>query len=105
MKADWPYWLQKPCPTWCDQFHEPHDPDRRHISTDHIREVLLSTEDAVGPGQPAELVVYLDQHVREVGPRVILDQLPASRGRVHLLPAEARRLGQALLETAALAET
>jgi hypothetical protein len=108
-----PYWLHGPCPAWCDQLHEDHldGPDRRHMSA--TTEILLSTEDQTVLGEkprqltdyhPTELVIYLDQHVREIGPRVVMDQLPCDRGKLHLLPAEARRVSEALVEMAVLAE-
>jgi hypothetical protein len=77
------------------------------------REILLSTEDSTVLGEkphqlsdyhPTELVIYLDQHVREMGPRVVMDQLPGDRGKLHLLPTEARRVSEALVEMAVLAE-
>ncbi|ONI72744.1 hypothetical protein ALI144C_42820 [Actinosynnema sp. ALI-1.44] len=109
-----PFWLHEPCPTWCDQFHEGDldVSDRRHVSDD-ARTILLSTEDMKVRGQvphkpsdyqPVELVIYLDQHVREVGPRIVFDQLPGDRKMVHLLPTEARRVADALLAMALLAE-
>jgi hypothetical protein len=111
---DRPYWLDEPCPAWCDKLHEEHlyVADRRHISSDYMREVILSTEDPVVIGEkphdlsdyhPTELVIYLDQHVREVAPRVIIDQVPAGRRKLHFLPAEARRVGEALLRLATMA--
>nr|WP_042180090.1 hypothetical protein [Kibdelosporangium sp. MJ126-NF4]CEL14202.1 hypothetical protein [Kibdelosporangium sp. MJ126-NF4]CTQ88570.1 hypothetical protein [Kibdelosporangium sp. MJ126-NF4] len=109
-----PFWLQGPCPAWCDQFHEDKldSGDRRHVSDD-VREVQLSTEDMNVHGQaphkasdyrPTELAIYLDQHVREIGPRVVLDRLPRDRTKLHLLPPEARRIAQALLDMVTLAE-
>ncbi|ONI81617.1 hypothetical protein ALI144C_20170 [Actinosynnema sp. ALI-1.44] len=109
-----PFWLHEPCPAWCDKFHEDNldSGDRRHVS-DEVREVQLSSEDMSVHGQsphkasdyrPTELVIYLDQHVREIGPRVIVDQLPGDRTKLHLLPTEARRVAEALLDMVALAE-
>nr|WP_042183018.1 hypothetical protein [Kibdelosporangium sp. MJ126-NF4]CEL15301.1 hypothetical protein [Kibdelosporangium sp. MJ126-NF4]CTQ95657.1 hypothetical protein [Kibdelosporangium sp. MJ126-NF4] len=109
-----PFWLHGPCPTWCDEFHEADldNGDRRHIS-DEVRNVLLSTEDMNVSGRkphnpadyrPTELVIYLDQHVREIGPRIVVGQLPGDRTKLHLLPAEARQLGKALLDMAATVE-
>ncbi|MBE1465124.1 hypothetical protein [Kibdelosporangium phytohabitans] len=75
---------------------------------------MLSSEDLSVAGQvphkpsdyrPTELVVYLDQHVREVGPRVVVGQLPGDRTKLHLLPAEARQVAQALLDMADLADS
>nr|CEL17459.1 hypothetical protein [Kibdelosporangium sp. MJ126-NF4]CTQ91314.1 hypothetical protein [Kibdelosporangium sp. MJ126-NF4] len=99
---------------WCDRLHEDNldNGDRLHMSDD-VRDVLLSTEDLRISGQvphkpsdyrPTELVIYLDQHVREVGPRVVVGQLPGDRTKLHLLPAEARQVAQALLDVANLAE-
>jgi hypothetical protein len=77
------------------------------------KETLLSTEDPTIVGgkphqlldyRPPELVICLDQHVREIGPRVVLDQFPSDRSKLHLLPGEARRVGEALVEMAVLAE-
>jgi hypothetical protein len=109
-----PYWLHGPCPAWCDQRHEDHlnGSDRSHMSS-KTREILLSTEDQTVLGEKprqlsdyhtTELVIYLDQHVREIGPRVVMDQLPGDRGKLHLLPSEARRVSEALVEMAVLAE-
>jgi Domain of unknown function (DUF6907) len=109
-----PFWLDGPCPDWCDRLHEDHlrEPDRRHVSSTHAREILLSPEDLTVVGgkphlaadyRPTELMIYLGQHVREIGPRVILGQLPGDRTELHLLPAEARRLGETLLHMATIA--
>lgn len=109
-----PYWLAEPCPVWCDKLHDEQafEADRRHLSSGYLAQVVLSTEDPVVQGArlgdraqyfPAELVLYLDQHVREVGPRVVIDQVPAERRQLYLLPVEARQVGEALIRLAGLA--
>ncbi|ALG12478.1 hypothetical protein H4W33_003084 [Kibdelosporangium phytohabitans] len=81
--------------------------------SEDVWDVLLSTEDLRVAGQvphkpsdyrPTELVIYLDQHVREIGPRVVVGQPPGDRTKLHLLPAEARQIAQALLDMVNLME-
>jgi hypothetical protein len=109
-----PFWLHEPCPVWCDKLHEEHldVADRRHISSGCMSEVVLSSEDPIVMGEkphdlsdyfPTELAIYLDQHVREIAPRVIIDQLPCDRKKLHFLPTEARQVGEALIRLAAMA--
>jgi hypothetical protein len=109
-----PFWLHEPCPVWCDKLHEEHldVADRRHISSECMSEVVLSSENPVVVGEkphdlpeyfPTKLVIYLDQHIREITPRVIVDQLPWDRQKLHFLPTEARQVGEALIRLAAMA--
>ncbi|TCO62774.1 DUF6907 domain-containing protein [Actinocrispum wychmicini] len=112
---DLPYYLAGPCPPWCDRAHEDtvDDAERLHMSTGLMWEVMLVTEDPVKSDSephtlsdyfPPELAVYMDQHVREVSPRIAIDGLPAGRTQLHLLPAEARTVGEALIHLAEVAE-
>jgi hypothetical protein len=82
------------------------------MGTDLMTEVVLSTEDPAAIGEkphtladyfPVELVVYVDQHVREVSPRVAIDGIPAERTQLHFLAAEARQVGEALIRLAEVA--
>jgi hypothetical protein len=73
--------------------------------------VVLSTEDPAysteSDGCPLNcprLQTYVEQHVREIGPRVVIDQVPHGRTKLAFLPGEAIHLGQALIRLAAMAD-
>lgn len=106
-----PYWADGPCPAWCDRDHPGW---RMHMSTGWMCFVVLSTEDPVtvdlgrdGVSEyvrvPKELEVYLEQHFREVGPRVVISQRPTGRPAMKLLPEEALHLGEGLIRLATMA--
>lgn len=109
-----PYWQAVPCPAWCDNPHEDSDfvDDRRHMS-DWSAHVVLTTEEPTfiertpagdGPWSvPFELTVWLDQHVQEAAPRVVLHETHRRIDEMHLTPAEARQLGEALIHGADVA--
>nr|CEL18623.1 hypothetical protein [Kibdelosporangium sp. MJ126-NF4] len=56
------------------------------------------TEDDRPDGSGLEL--YLEQDVREVGPRVVVGQLPTGWPKLNLLPADALHLSKALARLA-----
>src|SRR5689334_4462984 len=92
------------CPVWCDGCDCASD--GLHISSESVEYVVLSTDEPVklGPKEfPPELALYLDQHVEDADPRVVIDQLPDDRMKVRLLPTEALRIGRTLLRLAQLA--
>lgn len=110
-----PYWQPTPCPSWCHGQHHASDvgTDRRHASWWEPR-IRLSLADALrtnlaGHGvwyEPVHLLVYLDQGYREGGPRVCIASEATSVGPGwDLRPAEAARLGRALLKAVTLAVT
>jgi hypothetical protein len=74
--------------------------------------VVLSADEPVVDGKrsdgtpdyiPKELQAYVEQHVREVGPRVVIEQLPTGRPKFTFLPGEAIHLGEALIRLATMA--
>jgi hypothetical protein len=104
-----PYWADGPCPSWCDRDHPC---CRQHMSTSWMCFVVLSTENPVvhkhGPGGtldyvPKELQTYIEQDVREIGPRVVIEELLTGKPKLNLLPAEAIHLGEALIRLATMA--
>ncbi|TCO54358.1 hypothetical protein EV192_109339 [Actinocrispum wychmicini] len=107
--ADQSSWGNEPCPAWCDGDH-PSWPD--HMGAGWMCFVRLSTEDPVldgqtdgGPAyQPKELEIYVQQGMREVGPRVAIGQRPTGEPKINLLPDEARHLGEGLIRLAAMAD-
>jgi hypothetical protein len=52
---------------------------------------------------PKELEVYLQQYVREVGPRIVVGLRPTGEPKVKLLPEEALHLGEGLIRLATMA--
>jgi hypothetical protein len=105
-EEDRQFWPDSPCPAWCDRDHPAF---REHLSSGWMcYVVVLSTEDSVADGQgangcPQRMELYIEQDVREVGPRVVMGMLPTGRPRLGFLPAEARHLGEALIRLAAMA--
>jgi hypothetical protein len=106
-----PYWADGPCPAWCDRDHPAW---HKHMSTGWMCFVVLSTEDPVtvdlgrNGGKnyvpvPKELELYLEQHFREIGPRVVISQRPTGRPAMKLLPEEALHLGEGLIRLATMA--
>jgi hypothetical protein len=103
-----PYWLNTPCPAWCGTKHRKHDllGDRNHTS-EWTKRLKLSlhepdrvvTEHQVFKSAP-EREVYLEQDVREVAPRVVVD----GAGRLKLTIAEAFKLARALTMAVNIAE-
>jgi hypothetical protein len=101
-----PHWLVEPCPVWCDNLHEESDfvEDRSHMS-EWVCHVVLSTEEPVVIDRqpddtwsfPCELMIYLDQHIGEVMPLVIVEEAHVGRKKLRLTPMEARQLGEALI--------
>jgi hypothetical protein len=75
-----PSWLTEPCPTWCavKTSHREEDllDDRLHYST-WQRFIALPTAEPVMIGQPPtrqqrQLIIYVEQHINEREPRVIV---------------------------------
>lgn len=89
-----PYWLDTPCPPWCDSDSMPHrkhdvGSDRRHHSKWSAK-VKLSLEDAertdlgrdyggVFYSVPAR-EVYVVQYHREIEPRIVVEGGPPNSG-------------------------
>jgi hypothetical protein len=67
----------------------------------HVR---LGATVTIRVGETTWLEIYLQQHVREVGPRIVIGQRPTGEPRIHLLPDEARHLGEALIRLASMAD-
>lgn len=69
-----PSWQITPCPPWCMMQHEEGDfpADRLHASLacdldlSQMDPVIVSDDDGI----PASIVIYIEQHDREVEPRV-----------------------------------
>jgi hypothetical protein len=95
-----PFWLTRPCPSWCQSDHTEADPpaDRRHLSAPLGSVVLTETEAARssdGGWQAQDVHITLTQHVREADPLISCGgHGPA--GTWHLTVTEARELAAAL---------
>jgi hypothetical protein len=98
--AQRPFWLDTPCPDWCDGYHDNRDlpVDRRHVSSSQGA-VQLTQAEAVptddGQWLPQEIHLVLAQHVREIEP-VVLFRTRATATVWHLTLDEARDLAEAL---------
>lgn len=92
-----PTWLTEACPEWCGVTHRSDDlPDDRRHYTDWIRSVPLTYAQPVGAHERV-LLVYVDQHVTESGPRVVLHEEHCGQPELRLTADEACDLGAALL--------
>lgn len=93
-----PLWQTEACPEWCAGDHKDTDApvDRFHRSAWSFSEVIALVTDSGG------VYVDVEQHVREIGPRVLLVHETDPAHRLSLLPEEAERLAQGLLEAAGL---
>lgn len=95
-----PFWLNEPCPDWCDGMHDARDlpADRRHLSGPQGG-VRLTQAEAVeaddGSWVPQEIHLVLAQHVREIEP-LVLFRTRATATVWHLTLPEARDLAEAL---------
>ena len=109
-----PYWLDGPCPAWCDNPHADTDfvDDRRHMSHWSAHIVLTTEEPSIYEHKPSEgipwispfeLVLWLDQHVQHAAPRVILHEVCRRIDELHLTAAEAYQLADSLIRGADLA--
>jgi hypothetical protein len=98
--AQHPFWLDEPCPDWCDGYHDDRDlpADRRHVSGSQGG-VRLTQAEAVeaadGQWVPQEIHLVLAQHVREIEP-LVLFRTRATATVWHLTLNEARDLAEAL---------
>jgi hypothetical protein len=96
-----PYWLLTPCPTWCANTHRDEDlpEDRLHYSA-WLRRVALPNAGpfVTGNGERhvPELMVYVEQHVDEPRPRVIVTEAHRGIPELRLTIEEAQQVGVAL---------
>jgi hypothetical protein len=105
------YWLDRPCPAWCDGSHadQDHPDDRAHMSAwegmvPMLREKAHSFRDVVrGPFQPEYAVVRLRQDLMDREPTIWCGVGESATG-IRLAPAEARALAMALTHAADLAD-
>jgi hypothetical protein len=74
--------------------------------------IVLSVDDPVVDGEkpdggldyrPKKLQTFVEQYVREVGPRVVIEQLPTGEPKFDFLPTEAIHLGEALIRLGTMA--
>lgn len=106
------FWLDSPCPPWCDALHadNDHPEDRSHFSSWHGRVPLINEKVesfgdlSKGPFQPEYVVVYIRQEVRDRSAAIWYGLGETAKGW-HLTPAEARTLAKALMEAASLTST
>lgn len=96
-----PFWLLTPCPTWCANTHRDEDllEDRLHYSAWLRRVTLPNAEPVVTPDgerHVVELMVYVEQHVDEPRPRVILTEAHRGIREFRLTVEEAQQVGAAL---------
>jgi hypothetical protein len=94
------YWADGPCPRWCDNDHPV---SRNHLSTFWICDIILSTEDPTIETVdnkrvhcPKKIQAYIEQNIREIGPRVVVREERTGEPEFSLLPAEALHLGMSL---------
>ena len=92
-----PSWLVTACPKWCAANHRDDDlpDDRLHFSA-WLRPVPLAHAPRVGPHRRV-LMVYVEQHVDEDSPRVVLTEEHGGQQELRLTAEEACQLGAALL--------
>lgn len=106
-----PFWQTTPCPSWCGAKHSVGDyaDDRIHRPADKVAIVPLTISNPI-PRQrpdgewycePPVLHIDLEQHIREIGPRIVLAEAHSSE--FSLTATEAVTLGQALLTAGQLA--
>jgi len=91
------------CPAWCDGDHPAF---RKHVSSGNMCYIDLAlggpdvgTSDDDRPDD-SKLEMYLEQDVREVGPRVVIGQLPTGWPKLNFLPLDALHLSEALARLA-----
>jgi len=114
-----PYWLSAPCPDWCRGRHEDYDAveDRMHLSRWENRTVVSLYSAAHGyypdyPGgpdheycEPVELMVSVEQGIRESAPRVqVYSEGKDGPGSMNLTIDEALKLAKALTTAVDIAE-
>jgi len=97
-----PSWLTEPCPQWCVATHREEDmvDDRLHFAT-WQRFIALPSADPVMVGDPPhprmrQLLVYVEQHIREEGPRVVVTDSHSEENERRFSLDEAIGLGVAL---------
>lgn len=92
-----PSWLTDPCPEWCAAKHREADfpDDRRHFSA-WLRPVPLTHAPPVGKHQRV-LMVYVEQHVDDDSPCVVLTEEHRGQPELRLTAEEACDLGAALM--------
>ncbi|WP_433272622.1 DUF6907 domain-containing protein [Actinosynnema sp. CS-041913] len=103
------FWLDAPCPPWCDGLHADHDDpdDRGHYSSWQGRVPLINEKAETcddllkGPFQPEYVALHIRQMVRENGAMIWCGLGETAKGW-HLTPAEARTLAKVLMEAANL---
>jgi hypothetical protein len=90
-------WLTTACPKWCVANHRENDlpDDRLHFSA-WLSPIPLNHAPPVGEHRRV-LLVYVEQHVDEDGPRVILTEEHGGQQELRLSSEEACDLGSALL--------
>lgn len=100
-----PSWLTGPCPEWCvaKTTHREEDlvDDRLHFSS-WQRFILLTTADPVMIGRPPilqqrQLIVYVEQHISEDQPHVIVTDAHTDKNEHRFTSDEAIDLAAALL--------
>ena len=95
--APWP----ETCPTWCNANHRQEDlvDDQFHFSK-WLKSIPLPNAKYVvtnGNEYPRQLMVYVEQHISEETPRVILIDEHSAEAELRLSDEEALQLGAALL--------
>jgi hypothetical protein len=97
-----PSWLIEPCPQWCVATHREDDMigDRLHFAT-WQRFIALPSADPVVVGDPPhprmrQLLVYVEQHIGEDGPRVVVTDEHSEENERRFSVDEALGVGVAL---------
>ncbi len=107
--TDRPFWLTRPCPSWCDGHHHDRDGgnDRTHMSAWRgAVPLVLEDGSAMGRGlpyQPEYASLYLLQGMYERKPRIWCGKGESNQGW-HMTAAEARELAATTTAAADLAD-
>lgn len=108
--SDHAFWLQQPCPTWCDGYHSAQDArcDRLHHSpwvfemTCTLAPLDSHHDDEGSHADPPWMLLGIHQHAEAREPVVEVSINPGIPRGLDLSPKEAERLGKALLSACAL---
>lgn len=108
-KQSRPFWQPQPCPPWC-AFDEDHSPDDAYVDRSHYsayREIALTVEDPTDRDprdavEPTVARIELNQHYREIEPRIWLGKDETRQG-MHLTLGEARQLADELMRAVDMA--
>lgn len=107
-----PYWLPGPCPSWCLGDHDDMEDwplDLRVHLSGSLQVVPLSTMDPIevrvvesGRYRPWYLAVRVEQGLREIGPRIVLEDETGTT-KISFTPSEAQQIVDAVVDAIRIA--